>query len=362
MLHPNPSILDITPYVGGDVTPPGMFRRIVLASNENPFGPSPNVLSFLNNFSLNLASYPSGHPKKLKDAIALSHHLEKERIICGNGSEDLIHLICRAYATKGDEIIMPQYGFLVYSIGAKSVGATCVCVPQPSLTTNVNRLLSLITPRTRIVFLDNPGNPLGCMLPATEVKRLADQLPDHVLLVLDEAYAEFVEDPTFESGLTLLKDYPNVVVLRTFSKVYGLAGLRLGFGYGAVDVLNILHRIRPPFNVNSIAQAAGVIALHDQSWVKRVKNHTLSTLYWTKEKMEALGFSVQPGFGNFLLFDCATRERAADIYAYLGRRGIMIRPVNGYGLFQYLRVSMGKTEEMEEFIDLLEAYTREFPL
>lgn len=362
MLHPNPSILDIAPYVGGDVTPPGMFRRIVLASNENPFGPSPNVLHFLNNFALNLASYPSGHPKKLKEAIALSHDLEKERIICGNGSEDLIHLICRAYATKGDEVVMPQYGFLVYPIATKSVSARCVFAAQPDLMSNVDTLLSLVTSRTRILFLDNPGNPLGCMMPAKEVKRLADNLPSHVLLVLDEAYAEFVEDPTFESGLTLLKDYPNVIVLRTFSKVYGLAGLRLGFAYGPLEVLNILHRIRPPFNVNSIAQAVGVIALQDQSWVKRTKNHTLSTLYWTKEKMEALGFSVQPGFGNFLLFDCVTPQRAAHIYEYLGRRGVMIRPVTGYGLFQYLRVSMGKTEDMEEFIDLLSKYTCEFPL
>ena len=362
MLHPNPSILEITPYIGGDVTPPGMFRRIVLASNENPFGPSPNVLAFFKNFSVNIASYPSGDALKLKDALSLCHQLDKERIICGNGSEDIIHLICRAYASKDDEIIMPRYGFLVYSIATKSVGARCVFAPQPDLTSNVDTLLSLVTPRTRILFLDNPGNPLGCMLPATEIKRLADHLPSHVLLVLDEAYAEFVEDSTFESGLTLLKEYPNVVVLRTFSKIYGLAGLRLGFGYAHEKILNILHRIRPPFNVNSIAQAVGSIALHDQSWVKYIKHHNLSTLYWTKEKMASLGFDIKPSFGNFLLFHCNTKERASHIYHYLGRRGIMVRPVNGYGLFEYLRVSMGKTEEMEEFIEILTDYTTKHPL
>ncbi len=353
------SVMTIDPYVGGDVTPKGMVRRIVLASNESPLGPSPLVLEFFRNFNLNLSSYPNGGASRLREAIASVHQRSMDHLICGNGSEDIIHLICRAYAGEGDEILMPQYGFLVYSIAAKTNGASPVFFPQPHLYSEVDRLLEHVTAKTKIVCLDNPGNPLGCMLTRNDLLTLHQNLPPHVLLVLDEAYAEYVEHTDYESGLTLFKDAKNVITLRTFSKAYGLAGMRIGWAHGAPEVLDALHRIRQPFNVNSIGQHSATIAVHDQGWIKKAFEHNLAHRSWTKEKLEELGFRVNPSQGNFLLFDCETPERAKDIYHYLGTRGVMIRPVSGYNLHHHMRVSIGRDFEMAEFIDLMKAFVAE---
>ncbi|MBX9977711.1 MAG: histidinol-phosphate transaminase [Alphaproteobacteria bacterium] len=356
MISAKTYILDIAPYVGGDVTPAGMTRRIVLASNESPLGPSPRVLEFMQNLPLNLSSYPSGGASKLKEALSGVHNIPRDHIICGNGSEDIIHLICRAFVGEGDEVIMPQYGFLVYPIATKASGATCVRVPQPRLLSDVDALLGAVTPKTKIVFLDNPGNPLGCLMPRDDVLRLHKGIPDSVILVLDEAYAEYVADEHYESGLTLFKDATNVITLRTFSKVYGLAGIRVGFGVGAPALLDPLNRIRPPFNVNSVGQAAASIAVHDQAWVKKAKDHNMSWINWTKERLEASCFPVNPSHGNFLLFDCGSSDGAKNVYRYLGEKGIMVRPMAGYGLHHHLRVSIGRDHEMEEFISVMQDY------
>ncbi len=350
------NVMTIAPYVGGDVTPNGMTRRIVLASNESPLGPSPLVVDFFKNFSLPLASYPSGSASALKEALAALYHVDLSHVICGNGSEDIIHLICRAFVGEGDDVVIPQYGFLVYPIATKASGAHCVFVPQIGLRSDVDAIVNAMTSRTKVVFLDNPGNPLGCLMQREDVMRLHQNLPESVLLVLDEAYAEYVTDPEFESGLSLFKRTPNVIVLRTFSKAYGLASLRIGWAHAAPHLLDPLNRIRQPFNVNSIAQAVGCIALQDQQWIEKAREHNHIWRSWTKRKLETAGFKVNPSYGNFLLFDCGSMDKAQQLYSDLGERGITLRPVGGYGLHQHLRVSVGKDTEMEEFIHVLNTF------
>lgn len=353
-MNPLASILKITPYVGGDITPPGMHRRIVLASNESPLGPSPLVLDHMKNHPINLASYPSGSADKLRQAIAETHGLSKERILCGNGSEEVIHMLAQTFIHPSDEILMPKYGFLVYRIATLASNGTPVFYDQDDLSHHVEDILKFVTSKTKMVFVDNPANPLGGILSKDDLLRLRRELPEHIFLVLDDAYAEFVTDESYASGLTLFKDATNVMTLRTFSKAYGLAGLRIGFGYTAnLDILDAINRMRAPFNVNSLGQDLASTALQDQAWVKKLVDHNTLWLSYTRAALEKLGYTLNPSHGNFILFHLGSEERAQKTYRYLGERGIMVRPVAGYGLKEHLRVSIGKGEEMEEFVDMM---------
>ncbi len=352
---PRTNILKISPYIGGDITPPGMHRRIVLASNESPLGPSPLVLEHLKKDPISLSSYPSGGAHKLRQAIAQVHQLNVDQIICGNGSEEVIHMLAQTFTEKGDEVVSPQYGFMVYRIATLAANATPVFYTQKNLDHQVDEILNVVTPHTKLVILDNPANPLGCIMGKDEMLRLRKELPEHIFLVIDDAYSEFVEDPTYESGLTLFKDHRNVMVLRTFSKAYGLAGLRIGFGHTANhEILDAMNRMRAPFNVNAMGQELASVAVHDQSWVKKLKNHNTAWINYTRDNIKQLGFEIPPSYGNFVLFHTGSEENAQKIYRYLGEQGIMTRPVTGYGLKAHLRVSIGKGDEMEEFISLLQ--------
>ncbi len=353
--QPHPSILKISPYVGGDITPSGMIRRIALASNESALGTSPLVSAIIQQMSGQIHLYPNGGARALKEAIAQAYHLKSDQILTGTGSEELLHLIAKAYAGPGSEIIYPQYGFMVYSIATLCVGAEPVIVPQPHLKTDVDEILKRITPQTKVIFLDNPANPLGCKLSSSELGRLVENVPSHVLLVIDAAYAEYTEGEDYTSGLEWVEDRPNLVVTRTFSKIYGLAGLRVGWAYTSQPIVDVINRIRAPFNVNSIAQRAAIEALEDQEWVRQARDHTSLWRSWLQEQLDRLKLNYIPGSGNFVLIDFSQASKsAAEVYQELGRRGMIVRPTTPYKLPHHLRVTIGKGSEMEEFIEHLQ--------
>ncbi|MEI7610393.1 MAG: histidinol-phosphate transaminase, partial [Rhodospirillaceae bacterium] len=253
---PRPGILEIAPYVGGEAKSEGVERLIRLASNEGALGPSPRAASAYQALAGELHRYPDGGSSELTAALARRYGLEGDRIVLGAGSDELLSLIARAYAGPGDEVLFPEYGFLMYAIAARTVGATPVKAPETNLTADVDALLAAVTPRTRILYIANPNNPTGSCLPAAELKRLHAGLPAHVVLVIDAAYAEFVTDPAYSAGEELVRGAENVVMARTFSKLYALAALRLGWAYCSPAIAGVLHRVRGPFNVNAAAQAA----------------------------------------------------------------------------------------------------------
>ncbi|MGH6927126.1 MAG: pyridoxal phosphate-dependent aminotransferase, partial [Dongiaceae bacterium] len=258
-----PGIMDIAPYKGGDATLPGQQRVIRLASNEGALGPSPHAVRAYRKLSDELHRYPDGGHEALRSAIAARHGLPAEQIVCGAGSDELISLLVRAYAGPGDEVLHSQFGFLMYAIAAKGAGATPIAAPERDYTADVDALLAHVREPTRVVLLANPNNPTGSVLPASEVRRLHAGLPRDVLLVLDSAYAEYVEGGDYEDGAALVAAHDNAVMLRTFSKIYGLAAVRLGWIYGPAHVVDAVNRIRGPFNVNAPAIAAGIAAIKD---------------------------------------------------------------------------------------------------
>ena len=346
----------ICPYVGGGVTPPGMVRRIALASNENALGASPVVLSALREAVHSPHLYPSGEAASLKAALADHFGLEPARLACGNGSEEILHLIARAFAGAGDEIIFPQYGFMLYKIAALSVQATPVAFPQPHLQTSVESILAHITPRTKIIFLDHPGNPLGTCLSKGELYRLHSQLPASVILVIDAAYAEYLEDTAdYTDGIKLAQTAANIVVTRTFSKIYGLAGLRVGWAYGSSEIVQALNRIRPAFNVNSLAQQAGVLALKDQSWVRHCHDQVQHQRPWLENQIKSLGLIANLSKSSFILVEFPDKnlKNAANAYQFLGKKGIIVRPLTAYNLPHHLRITIGKENDMQELIHTL---------
>jgi len=343
---PGPGILDISPYVGGESQAEGVERPIRLASNESALGPSPKAIAAYKTLAEEIHRYPDGGADKLREVLGRHHGLDPARIVCGAGSDELIALLQRAYAGPGAEVLYSRHGFLMYSIGAMAVGATPVAVPERNLTADVDAILARVTERTRIVFIANPNNPTGTYLPFDEVQRLRRALPKQVLLVLDAAYAEYVRRNDYESGIELVATSENVVMTRTFSKIYGLAGLRLGWLYGPAHVVDAINRIRGPFNVNAPSIAAGVAALADTAHLEHSRQHNEKWLAWLTEEIRKLGLKVTPSVGNFILihFPEAKGKTAKDADALLTSRGLILRAVGAYQLPNALRMSVG-TEE-----------------
>jgi histidinol-phosphate aminotransferase len=350
--------MDIAPYKGGDWKLAGQQRVIRLASNESPLGPSPHAVRAYRSLAGELHRYPDGANEAVRQAIAAGHGLAAERVVCGAGSDELIALLARAYAGPGDEVLHSQYGFLMYAIAAKGVGAIPVAAPERQCATDVDAMLAHVTPRTRIVFLANPNNPTGGLLPAGEVRRLHAGLPKDVLFVIDAAYAEYVGDSGYEDGSALVASHGNVVMLRTFSKIYGLAALRLGWAYCPPDVADVLNRLRGPFNTSAPAQAAAVAALADQAHVAAAKAHNDKWLPWFAERVTAAGFTVLPSAGNFVLvrFGATPTTNAAAAAAFLNGRGILPRQMGPYGLGDCLRITIGRADEMPVVADALNAF------
>lgn len=360
-LKPRPGILDISPYVGGDASAEGANRVIRLASNENPLGPSPRAIEAYTQMQGDLHRYPDGGSNELRDAIAASEGLAADRIVCGAGSDELISLLVRAYAGPGDEVLYSEHGFLMYPISAKTVGATPVASPEHNLTTDVDELLAQTTLRTKLVFVANPNNPTGTYISADELRRLRKGLPDSVLLVIDAAYAEYVAAEDYSSGMELVSESDNVVMTRTFSKIHGLASLRLGWAYCPLAVVDVLNRLRGPFNVSLSAQAAGVEAVRDRGHIKRSVEHNAKWLAWFNEEVAKLGLVPGNCVGNFALVQFPdSGEKSADAaLAYLKSRGILVRAMGGYGLPDYLRVTIGTEDETRSVAEALGKFLAE---
>lgn len=350
--------MDISPYVGGRSSLGGRRNVIKLSSNESALGPSPRAVEAFAACGAGLHRYPDGGASALRAAIGHLHGLDAERIVCGAGSDELLGLLTKAYAGEGDEVLYSQHGFLVYDIAARSVGATPVAAPETDHRADVDALLGHVTDKTRIVFLANPNNPTGTYLSKGELRRLWGGLPENLLLVLDSAYAEFVSAPDYEAGIDLVDVGANVVMTRTFSKAYGLASLRLGWAYGPPAVIDVLNRIRGPFNVSGPALAAGLAAIEDQAHIEHARAHNDRWLARLTDQLPKFGLEVVPSVCNFLLIrfprEAGRDSKAAD--AFLSERGLILRNVDNYHLPDCLRATIGLDHEMEALIRALEEF------
>jgi histidinol-phosphate aminotransferase len=346
---PRASILNIDPYVPGKSGAPGATKVFKLSANETPLGPSPRAKQALRDHVDHLQDYPDGEARALREALGAKHSLNPEKIVCGNGSDEILHLLANAYIGPSDEGIFTEHGFLVYKIAILAAGGTPVVAGETNLTTDVGKILAKVGPRTKMVFLANPNNPTGTYLPSAEIERLAHRLPSDVILVIDSAYAEYVTRADYSPGLELVETSENIVMTRTFSKIYGLAGLRLGWCYAPREVCDALNRIRGPFNTNGAAVVAGIAALQDAAHTAKAVAHNETWLPWLAKEISALGIKVTPSVGNFLLlhFIDAAQAMAAD--RFLSQRGLILREVSAYGLPQCLRLTVG-TEEANHLV------------
>ncbi len=344
--QPRAGIMDIEAYVPGKSAAPAGVTLHKLSSNENPLGPSPKAVEAAREAAANLALYPDGSARRLRQAIADVHGLNVGNIMCFNGSDEALALLSRIYLGPGDEGIHTEHGFLAYPIYIRANGATPVVAKERQERVDVDAILAAVTPRTKMVFLANPNNPTGTYVPFEEVRRLHAGLPRTVLLVLDAAYAEFVRRNDYEAGVELVAANENVVMTRTFSKVHGLGGARIGWCYAPAHVVDALERVRDPFNVTSTAIEAGVAAMHDRAHVERSVAHNETWLPWLSEELTKLGLRVTPSVCNFILvhFPEDGRHSAPAADDYLGARGYILRRVAGYGFPNALRMTVG-TEE-----------------
>jgi histidinol-phosphate aminotransferase len=349
--QPRPGVLAIDPYVPGKSSAPGVARVFKLSSNETPLGPSPTAMAAYRTVADRLADYPDGAATELREAIGRAFGLDPNRIVCGAGSDDLLNLLADAYLRDGDEAIYTTHGFLVYPIATLGSGAKPIAAAEKNYTADVDAILAAVSERTRIVFLANPNNPTGTYIGFDEVKRLQRALPPDVLLVLDAAYAEYVRRNDYESGIELVATSDNVVMCRTFSKIHGLAALRLGWMYGPAHMVDAINRIRGPFNVNAAAMAAGIAAIADGAHVEAARAHNERWLAWLSAEIRNLGLVVTPSVANFVLihFPQTKGRTAADADAFLSERGLILRRVAAYHLPNALRMTVG-TEEANRLV------------
>ena len=361
--QPRPGVLDIAPYVPGKSTASGVAKVFKLSSNETPLGPSANALAAYRAAGEHLQDYPDGSASALRDAIGAAYGLDPDRIVCGAGSDDLLNLLARAFLRDGDEAIYTTHGFLVYPIATMGTGAKAIAAPEKDFTASVDAILKAVTPATKIVFLANPNNPTGTYIPFDEVKRLQKALPSNVLLVLDAAYAEYVQRNDYEFGIELVATTDNVVMTRTFSKIYGLAALRLGWMYGPAHVVDAVNRIRGPFNVNAPAIAAGIAAIKDTAHVEHARAHNTQWLSWLTDEIGKLGLPVTPSAANFVLihFPNTKGRTAKDADAFLTKRGLILRQVGAYKLPNALRMSVGTEEANRLVVQALKEFLGKAP-
>tara|TARA_R110000751_G_scaffold2281_12_gene12060 strand:- start:824 stop:1960 length:1137 start_codon:yes stop_codon:yes gene_type:complete len=355
-IRPQPGILDIAAYVGGESKIPGANRVIKLSSNENPYGPSPRVSEAFAAAGAALAAYPDGGHASLRRTIAETHRLDPARILCGNGSDECLALLAQAYAGPGDEVIHTEHGFGLYKINAQMVGATPIEVGETDLTTDVDKILAACTERTRLVCIANPNNPTGTKLGRAALARLAAGLPPAALLVLDGAYAEYVREADYDAGAELVEARDNVVMTRTWSKIHGLAALRIGWMYGPDHVIDALNRFRPPFNLNAAALLAGEAAMRDVEHVERCAVLNEVWRDWLVKRLAAAGIPCTPTHANFVLagFGSTARAEAAD--AFLKSRGLIVRRTASYGLPDRLRITIGDETGCRAVAEALEAF------
>ena len=356
-LIPRPDLLALDAYVGGVSRLAGAARAIKLSSNEGAFGPAPGAIRAYAAAAAQLHRYPDGGSADLRAALGALHGLDPARIVCDTGSDPIFSLLALAYGGPGTELIMSEHGFSIYAIAATKAGGRVVRAPERDLTTDVDAILARVTPGTRLVMIANPNNPTGTVLPDAELRRLRRALPACVLLVVDAAYAEYVDDPGYDPGAALVAaSDANTVMTRTFSKAYGLGGVRLGWVYGPPAVIDILNRIREPFGVSNAAQAAGLAALAEPGWLERIRTHNTRERTRLETALRALDLAGPRSQANFVLADFGSPERARAADAHLRGRGVIVRNVASYGLPAYLRITVGTAEEVGLVIAALEAF------
>ncbi len=350
---PRPEILRISPYVGGESKAPGQNRVVKLSSNEGAFGVPPGARAAYAEQAAQLHRYPDGAATELRRAIGCYFGLDPARIVCGAGSDELIYALCLAYARPGGELIMSRHGFSIYEIAGQYAGLSTVKAPERNLMADVDAMLAAVSPATCLVFLANPNNPTGSMVPRDEVRRLRAGLPADVLLVLDAAYAEYVDRPDYDPGVELVDAGDNTVMTRTFSKIWGLGGMRLGWCYAPAAVADVLNRVRSPFNVSLPAQAAGIAALAEPGWEAAGRRHNTDYRAWLTRALDDAGIRVWPSEGNFVLADFTQPAAADAANAALRDRGVIVRAMGGYGLPHCLRITVGTAEECALVTDIL---------
>ena len=339
MIRPQPGIMDIDLYQGGQSHVPGVSNIVKLSSNENPFGASDKAREAYLRSVHSLHRYPNTDHASLRAAIAEVHGLDASRIICGVGSDEIITFLCQAYAGPGDEVLHTEHGFLMYRISALAAGATPVSAPERERTTDVDALLAACTDRTKLVFLANPNNPTGTMIGQGEIARLAAGLPPQALLVLDGAYAEYVAG--FDGGATLVDQRSNVFMTRTFSKIYGLGGLRIGWGYGSRAVIDVLNRVRGPFNLATAQLDAAEAAVRDRDFVNKCRSENARLRSWLAETLAEFGVPSDTSTANFILARFADAAEAEACDEFLKQQGLIVRRVGSYGLPHCLRITVG---------------------
>ncbi len=351
------AILTIDNYVPGRTKAPKGITTIKLSSNESPLGASEKAIKAYKHIANNLSSYPEGTSRLLREALASEHNINANNIIIGAGSDELLHLLAQTYLAENDEALMNEYGFLVYPIVTKGAGATIKTAQSKYYKADIDNILSAITPATKVIFLDNPNNPTGTYLSASELKRLHAGLRPDILLVIDSAYAEYVRAKDYSAGIELVENNENVVMVRTFSKI-GLAALRLGWLYGPEHIVDALNRLRGPFNVNMAAQAAGVAALKDKDFTSKLVKHNEKWRKWLSEELSCNQITIVPSQANFILiiFNNLSAKKADEA---LLKEGIVTRRVEAYGLPNALRISIGSKQAMKQVAGVLNSFVRE---
>ena len=353
---PRPEIMTIEAYAAGESKMSGVNRIIKLSSNEGAFGPPVSAQEAYRQAAPEIHRYPDGGSIALRRALGARFGLNADRLVCGTGSDELIQHLCHIYGGPGTDIIMSMHGFTMYQISGTYAGSRVLKAPEHNLTTHVDSILAAVTPATHIVFIANPNNPTGSLLAQDEMERLRRELPSEVLLVIDAAYAEYVTALGYDPGTALVDASDNTVMLRTFSKVFGLGGMRVGWGYGPPAVIDVINRVRGVFNINIAAQAAAVAALAEPGWVERSVAHNTEWRARLSAALEATGIKVWPSHGNFILADFATAARAARADAFLRGRGIIVRGMAAYDLPHCLRITVGTAEECTMVADTLATF------
>jgi len=353
VIKPNEFVKDLIPYVPGKPVEElerelGIRDAVKIASNENPIGPSPMALRAVSEALTKINRYPDGDVFYLKHKLSGMLGVKPGNLIFGNGSNEVIEIVARTFMKPGDEAVMGEFAFIVFPIVAQAVGAKAIISPMPDLTHNLRDMLSRITPKTKAVFIANPNNPTGTMVRRDELEWFLERVPEDIIVLVDEAYFDYVDDPDYPNSLDYQKLGKSIITVRTFSKIYGLAGLRLGFGVSSEEIISYMNRVREPFNVNSLAQVAALAALDDREHVERSREINEEGLDYLSRELKKMNLPFAPSFTNFILVDLGSDP--IPVYNALLREGVIVRPVGGYGLKTHLRVTVGLPEENERFI------------
>ncbi len=361
-VEPLAHVKELIPYIPGKPVEElerelGIENAIKMASNENPLGPSPKAVESIVKEATKVNLYPDGDCYYLKRRLSEHLGVSPDNIMVGNGSNEVIEVIARTYLGLGDEAIYSDYAFIVYPIVTKATGAKAVVSPMVDLRNDLRDIASRITPRTKIIFLANPNNPTGTIFTRDEFEWFIDRIPENVIVLVDEAYFEYVRDDNYPNTLDYHSKIKNLITVRTFSKIYGLAGLRVGYAIASKEIISYLNRVREPFNVNSLAQVAASEALCDRDHIHKSERINFEGLTYLYDQFERLGVSYLPSHANFVLVEVPSDP--LEVYKRLLRYGVIVRPLEAYGLKRHLRVSVGLKEENERFIEALEKVLNE---